>query len=232
MVHYTHVYHASPESNIYRFKPTGYHKGHQSIRMNRGGIYVAPKFHDAVAWATSYVAYKKGKHSNSATSVLFRDITIYKIRIPKHILARSWSENWWEEEYFISDEDLRSIRIISEKTYDFHELFKIYKKEKSLKFELSRSRWEIGASHIHNQAAKCYLQLKEELNTLLLAGWKVDLDSARNIFRRFEPFLWDRCWKVGLDAKPKDSVTPEEKNQVDCLVKQMKQVFANGRKEH
>jgi hypothetical protein len=234
MVEYTYVYHTSPESGIYKFKPTGHHKGRQSIRMNRGGLYVAPKFSDAVAWATSYVAHKKGKkHPKSPRSIFYRDITIYKIRVPKQTIADSWGASWWEAEHFIADEHLDSLEIVSKKTYHYHDLIQLYKKEHSKKYDCSRSRWDIATTHArsHNIAAKYYLQLKEELNTLLLAGWKGNVAEVKSLLSNLPDFLWDCRWAVGFDAKPKEKLTTEEVEKVEKIVAKIRKVFENGRKE-
>lgn len=234
MVGYTYVYHASPESGIFRFKPTGHHGGYQQVRMNRGGLYVAPKFSDAVAWATSYVAHKKGKnHPTSADPIFFRNITIYKIRIPKKILFYSWKSSDWEKEFFISDDDLDSLKITSRKTYSFHDLIRVCQKENRKKWDCSRSRWDVATAHArtHNLAAKYYLQLKDELNTLRLSGWDGNVQAVTELISGLANFLWDVPWRVGIDAKPKDVLTAEEVVEVEKIVAKVREVLENGRKQ-
>jgi hypothetical protein len=50
------VYHVSPRSDIFELRPTGSKKGQRSyIGKKQPGVYVAPRFIDAVAWAVTYV---------------------------------------------------------------------------------------------------------------------------------------------------------------------------------
>lgn len=162
-----HVYHVSPKSDIYNLKPTGFHSGQQSISLRQAGIYVAPKFSDAVAWAASYVAYKKSKEKHQ--DLVYKNLTIYEIEIPKDILQKAWKNDSWEPEYFISKEHMSQMRIVKSKTYSQKDLFQMYNTKLSKRSETYLNAVgnikKVGKKNI---AAKYYLEITDELNRRLL----------------------------------------------------------------
>lgn len=185
----TAVYHVSPNSSIGVLKPTGSHKGQQSVKMNQGGIYVAPKFKDAVAWAVSYVGGKKyntqkpnerlkekesggGRHGEKGPRS-YKELTIYKIEIPKELLKNVWSSSFWEPEYFIPSEHMSQLKIIKSETYSLSELQVLHARIGNKKFEVKGSdNKSIEKASKTNLAARYYLELTDLYNKKLLSGKK------------------------------------------------------------
>jgi len=182
------VYHVSPNSSIKKLRPTGSHKGQQSIKMGRGGIYVAPKFKDAVAWATSYVGGKKyhtqkpndrlkeresggGWHGDKGPKN-YKNLTIYELEVPEELLKNSWSNSFWEPEYFISAEYMNHIKVIKSTTYSLDELMVLDRVNSQKRMELisSKELIEIKRASKTNQAARYYLELLDSYNQHLLKG--------------------------------------------------------------
>lgn len=187
-----YVYHVSPKSGINRLRPTGSHRGQQSVRMGKGGIYVAPKFRDAVSWALSYVMGKKyhtqkpnnrlkqkeeggGNHGENGPRN-YKNITIYKIEISKDLLSKKgvWGSNFWEPEYFIPGEYMNEMKIIESKTYSMDEILRINSRSEQKRTELhiNSSNNKIKKASKNNLAAKYYLELLELYNSTLLRGKK------------------------------------------------------------
>lgn len=208
------VYHASPENGIHIFRPTGRYKGQQSIPMNEGGIYVAPTFKDAVAWAATYVSYKKGKNVDKEfQSVKYRNITIYKISVPKHILDSSWSNSSWEKEYFISGKYVNLLEVASKETYNVYEIKKMYERYIYRQSSIMCDKYTVR--HANNLASKYYLQLKEKLNKMVLSGYVIDTIKINPFFSRLSAIA------TGSTA---------EKDELEWLVEKINDVIDNTSK--
>jgi hypothetical protein len=188
----TYVYHVSPDSTIVKLRPTGSHKGQQSVKMGIGGIYVAPRFRDAVSWALSYVMGKKyhtqkpnerlkekeyggGWHGEEGPRS-YKKITIYKIEIPKNLLSKKgvWGSDFWEPEYFIPGEYMDEMKIIESKTYSIDEIIRINNRSEQKRSEVRFNGYEnkIKIASKNNLAAKYYLELLDLYNRSLLKGKK------------------------------------------------------------
>lgn len=194
----TYVYHISPVSNLKKIRPTGVNKGQQSVKMGKAGIYVAPKFKDAVAWGTTYVAMKKydtqkrnervkelgiGTHGEKGPKH-YQELTIYKIEIPKEILNKSeiWRSSFWEPEYFIPEEYVDEMRIVQSKTYTTNELSLMYNKFSQKRMEFMTKDIEIIKKISKtNLAAKYYLELITSYNNALLKGKKPIISDSDNV---------------------------------------------------
>jgi len=158
----THVYHASPESGLYVIRPHGKRKGTHSRKQPSAGIYVAPSFKDAVNWSASYVVWKKRSGGNLGS---YREITIYKLRVPKEVIGRSWSEDWWEKEYFIVEDDLPTVEIISSKKFTHGEINGISGRQRNKAHQQRTARYKPMRAakelQLTNLAAKEWLRLKD-----------------------------------------------------------------------
>jgi len=66
------MYHISPQSGLKSLRPTGHHRGTQAYPQGMAGVYLAPKFADAVAWGVSHVMYKKGHSVQEAIREAYR----------------------------------------------------------------------------------------------------------------------------------------------------------------
>jgi len=191
----TYVYHVSPDSSIRKLRATSARKGLQAVKQGTSGIYVAPKFKDAVAWAISYVGGKKyytqepndrlkeresggGWHGESGPRN-YDNLTIYKIEIPQEILKNTWSSRSWEPEYFIPSEYLNNMRIVQSKTYSMNDLIIKNNRSDQKRFEinfLSNLKLIRNASKT-NLAARYYLELIELYNQNLLKGKKPAINT-------------------------------------------------------
>lgn len=198
----TFVYHVSPDSNIGLLRATGSHKGQQSVKMGMGGIYVAPRFKDAIAWATSYIMGKKydtqkptervkekgrGRHGEKGPNS-YKELTIYKIEISKDLLSKKgvWGNNWWEPEYFIPGEYLDEMKIIESKTYSRDEIITIQNRSEQKRTEISGNSYnnKIKQASKFNLAARYYLELLELYNRFLLMGKKPIIKDDENSWSR------------------------------------------------
>lgn len=181
---YTIVYHVSPRSDMKKLRPVSSQKGTRAfIGKGEPGIFVAPRFKDAVAWATTYVGGKKyhtqkpnervkekggGWHGEKFKGI-YKTLTIYEIQVPKEVLKNSVYTGWWEPEYFISAEDIWQMTIVGSKTYSFFELAKIKSKIDRTSFSPTIDK-RIKSIAKTNLAAKYYLELKDLYNNALLQG--------------------------------------------------------------
>jgi hypothetical protein len=184
----TYVYHVSPDSSIGRLRATGSNRGQQSVKMGKSGIYVAPKFKDAVVWGVSYVSGKKyntqkpnerlkekesggGWHGDSGPKN-YKNLTIYKIEVPKELLKNVWSSSSWEPEYFIPSEYMDQIKIVKSKTYSLNDLIIMDSRSGQKRTESLLARDSVGIEKASktNLAARYYLELKNLYNQYLLRG--------------------------------------------------------------
>jgi hypothetical protein len=147
------VYHVSPNPNLKKIRPE--RTDAQSGSKLGRGVFVAPKFRDALAWADSYVKHKKpgGEYKN---------LTIYELNIPRDTLKNLYKSSWWEPEYFVPEELADQIQIVSSKTMTNKEIVGLYRRVLSLKFierqgvsDLSR----IKRLAKTNTAARLYIDL-------------------------------------------------------------------------
>jgi hypothetical protein len=183
---FTHVYHVGPRSDMFKLRPIGHSKGTRaSIGKGQPGLFVAPKFRDAVAWAVTYISHKKyytqkptervkekggGWHSEKGVQD-YKNLTIYKINVPKEILKKSSYTYSWEPEFFISSEHLDQMNIVSSKTYNIYELSKMYSKRSNKRSESHPSKLaNIKKVAKTNLAARLYLKLLDSYNSALLQG--------------------------------------------------------------
>jgi len=192
---YVSVYHVSPRSDMFKLRPTGHGKGVRSlIGKGQPGLFVAPKFRDAVAWAVSYVSGKKsetqrpnerlrekgGGYHGEKGPKLYKNLTIYEIKVPKEVLVNSYYTGWWEPEYFITAENLDKMRIIKSKTYHIEELTDIYRRDSNSRIT---NVYPQQTSHIKkvsktNLAARYYLELTDLYNMALMQGKKPVIAST------------------------------------------------------
>ncbi len=202
------VWHASPTSNIYKLKPTGRNSGVQAVKQGQAGIYVAPSFMDSVKWWMTYVSgtktkklrkiggYPKSDEADAKFSYNYDIATIYEIEIPKKILDKCWFSNDWEKEYFIPEEYIPHLKIISSKKYHTNDLSKIYKKNERKKMDDlgSRELSKMQEASKSNEAIRLYFYFKDKLNNFLLKG-KRSSDSilVANINK-----LISRLYSIGI----------------------------------
>jgi len=193
------VYHVSPRSDMFQLRPTGSKKGQRSyIGKKQPGVYVAPKFKDAVAWAVSYVSGIKSRNQRpnerlkekgggfhaEKVDTNYKNLTIYQIKVPKEILQKSAYESFWEPEYFISQDNMDQLRIVKSKTYSLGELQTIYER-------MSQKRHEVRGDSINdikkasktNLAARYYLELIDLYNQKLMSGKKPVFKDAESSYK-------------------------------------------------
>lgn len=145
------VYHVSPVNNMKKIRA-----GRQrSMTKEHGrGVFVAPRFSDALAWADSFVKHKKpgGQYKN---------LTIYELEIPTETLRTLYHATWWEPEYMIPEELSDQIRIVSSRTLPNKEIVRLYRRSLNLKFAEKQGNElaTISALAKTNLAARLYLDL-------------------------------------------------------------------------
>lgn len=167
-----HVYHVSPKENLWILRPQ------RSPKQGQSGVYVAPKFIDSVKWFTSYVAYKKGDTQNKnrthraaeegkgwhGKDMQYQTAYIYTIECPKYVLNNAWYETEWEREYFIPENELHKLKVISMKKYTFQELNHINDRYYSLRNDRTRTDVLAVAKEARNNiAARYYLELRDKI---------------------------------------------------------------------
>ena len=166
------VYHVSPKPNLIRIRPERT-DARTGSKLGRG-VFVAPKFKDALAWASSYVQFKKkgsGEHEGGPKP--YRNLTIYELKIPRSMLKTLYYATWWEPEYFVPEELADQIEIVSSKTMSMNQIQGMYKKSLAQHFssrqgksEMSRIR-DVSKTNI---AAKLYLDLFEKYLSARMGG--------------------------------------------------------------
>lgn len=179
---YATVFHVSPESNLYRLKPTGNKSGTRAVDMNEPGIYVSPKFSTALKWWFSFVVGKKEHKQNTNRSERLKDkgkgfhgmpmryqtLTVYKIQIPKNILENLWYSNFWEEEYFIPEKYIDELNIVSSKTMTANEALPSVQRIERKDIETDRNRKakekELNIEKNKTWIANEYKRLKNQLH--------------------------------------------------------------------
>ena len=184
------VYHVSPRSGIRDLRAIGHSRGVRALTgKGQPGLFVAPKFKDAVAWAVSFVSHKRtetqkpnerlkekeeggGNHSEKGVGP-YKNLTVYEIEVPDEVLRRSPYTAWWEPEYFISSEEMPLLSIKKSKTYSMEELKSIYNKSLRERPNYApQGDQEIKILAKTNKAARYILELKDLYNRLLMAGAK------------------------------------------------------------
>ena len=194
---FTSVYHVSPRSDMFKLRSTGHRKGTRAyIGKGEPGIFVAPTFKDAVAWATSYVGFKKhntqkpnerlkekggGVHGEGFKGE-YKTLTIYEIKVPKDTLKNSVYTSWWEPEFFIPASSMDLMTIIGSKTYPLYDLSKMQSRRDSVRHDFyPQGDSRITAISKTNLAARFYLELKNLYNEYLLKGRKPVIVSVDRI---------------------------------------------------
>jgi hypothetical protein len=222
---YIQVYHVSPVSGLYRIRPQ--HSRHGE------GIFVAPKFSDAVAWFVSYVKWKKGKTQKDKRNERLKEKgkgfhdpelhyqfgTIYRLRVPKDILDNAWSSNWWESEYFLPESALKNITIEWQKTYTNKEFVAMYERQKNVKYNVRSYNPEKIAKELRsNVAAQMYLNLLEKFRSLLLQGKQLEKDQIKELFRKLQSHFFRDYYSYD---GPKKFLQADNPQEVDRIVKQI-----------
>lgn len=147
------VYHVSPEAHLKTIRPARA-RAKSGSKLGRG-VFVAPKFKDALAWADSYVKHKK-------SSGQYKTLTIYTLQIPREILKTAYYAAWWEPEYFIPEELADQIQIVSSQTMTNKEIVSLYRRSLSLYWQnrqIQSNPSKIKELAKTNLAAKLYLDL-------------------------------------------------------------------------
>lgn len=190
--HMTHVYHISPKEGLHALKPKSGNKYN-----DEQGIYVAPSFVDAAKWFTSYVAWKKD-------DMHYKTAYVYKIEIPEEILQRSWSESFWEKEYFIVKSDIPRLKIVSVKKYTYEELNGIEKRYDKKRRELKDMDPLRVARSVENKnlAAKMYVEIREKLVKLAFKGIKIEDKELNTLMHELVKMFKDFGKNLNPDAVP------------------------------
>lgn len=246
----TIVYHVSPDSSIGELRATGHHKGQQSVKMGESGIYVAPKFRDAVAWAISYVGSKKGNTQKPNERLKekgggyhgekgprnYKKLTIYEIEIPKDLLKNVWGSSFWEPEYFIPGNYMDSMKIIKSKTYSLDELMVLDRRRSGKRLEvMTKDLAEIKKASKNNIAARYYLELLDLYNEKLLMGKNPiinynDKNSNDHVIRqeidKLKNYIFysDNNWTT---LKVFEKLNKDQKNKSDEIYKEIKTKIQN-----
>lgn len=166
------VYHVSPLPNLIRLRAERTNAPSGS-KLGRG-VFVAPKFKDALAWASSYVQFKKkGSDDGGAGPKPYRNLTIYELKIPRGILKTLYYADWWEPEYFVPEELVDQIEIVSSKTMSSNQIHGLYLRGLAQKFSFRKGGSEatkIKELSKTNLAAKLYLSLFERYSRDRMSG--------------------------------------------------------------
>jgi len=126
----TTCWHASPKADITKFA------GHalKQEKTGKTGLYVAPTYLESIAWAASYVMHKK-KGCDT-----YRNLSFYKLSIPREILNKAWKNDGWQKEFFIEEKHFSEIQIISHKTLSCNEITSLYARHGSIRWDHQRGR--------------------------------------------------------------------------------------------
>jgi hypothetical protein len=166
------VYHVSPKPNLISIRPERT-EAKTGSKLGRG-VFVAPKFKDALAWASSYVQFKKqGSGEGEGSPKPYKNLTVYELKIPRSMLKTLYYANWWEPEYFVPEELSNQIEIVSSKTMSMNQIQDMYRRSLAQYFssrqgksEMSRIR-DVSKTNI---AAKLYLDLFEKYSRARMRG--------------------------------------------------------------
>jgi len=224
-----HVWHVSPVEWIYKLRPTGSHQGVQAHKQNQSGIYVSPHFSDAIAWAASFIIGKKNRSQEKNRSprlqeigggwhkkgMYYRQLTFYKIAIPRSVLEKAWEGVFWEHEYFIPEDKLEHLEIISSQVMGVHEINALYHKQ-IVKSNESSSVVNLARDvRLTNLAAKSYLIFSDKYNNLLLRRPERKSQEIEGLLKNLK-FLF-MTW----DGKSIDRL--EDKEKAQKIIKELEQ---------
>lgn len=217
----TTVYHVSPRSDIFTLRSIGSKKGLRAyIGKKQSGIYVAPKFRDALAWASTYVSHKKedsqkpnerlkekggGIHGEKGPRK-YSYLTIYEIQVPTEVLKKSEFNTFWEPEYFISKEFIDTMKIVKSTTYSRLKIEEMYNKILLKRYEfVPQGVNSIKSISKTNLAAKYYLELTEYYNKLRLSKKidynetiKEEIDKLKEYFGYYDNNIYRLKDKLGV----------------------------------
>ena len=158
------VYHVSPHPNLKKIRPETT-RAKSGSRLGRG-VFVAPKFRDALAWADSYVKHKKPGGQ-------YKELTIYKLQIPRDTLKTLYHASWWEPEYFVPEELADQIQIVSSKTMTNKEIVGLYRRILAIKFKEQQGLPDLARIRKlakTNLAARLYIDLFDALADVRMKG--------------------------------------------------------------
>lgn len=235
-----YVYHVSPKSDIRKLRAFG-QSGNHVVDQKSPGVYVAPTFKDAVAWAISYVSHKKSymkmprsyrkddekpnKRYHEKPSY-YKNITIYKLRVPSDVVRQSWGLNFWEPEIFIAEDDLSDVEIVSQKTYPTEELWDLHDRQRKKESEYRQKDTDNAIADVTNTnlAAQEYLRLKNELaNRVLKQGKSINLERAKDLIDKLKLYLYDNTRSIYGEIKP--NISPQEEQKVKDTVRRVEQLL-------
>lgn len=177
------VWHASPNSNLFKLKAKGSSHKKQAVNQGKAGVYVAPTYRDAVNWFLSYVVNTK----SSKEINLYKYCTVYKCTIPQEILDRSWYSSNWEPEYFIEEDDIKHLQIISRKTENLYDLLRAEKRRSN-----SDSEFMSNVLDKRIRKSKYYKILSEtkeniiQLNLKKKYNFSFSLETIKELFDKFK----------------------------------------------
>ncbi len=239
------VWHVSPTSNIYKLKATGRHGGGvQAVKQGQAGIYVAPSFRDCVKWWVSYVSGTKTnklrkiggypKKDDKQFSYEYDEANIYEIEIPQKILEKCWYDNNWEKEFFIPEEYISQLKVVSSKKYKSRDLYRIYRKDEEKKnndWGARHNRTMIAAAK-SSEPVRLYLHFKEKLiNYMLRGGYSKDsllinnIEKSINSLRKIAMYYTnDSVFKPAY----KTEFTLEEKQEINRIKNYLNSIFSNS----
>jgi hypothetical protein len=212
---FTYVFHASPENNLYKMRPSG-RKG-QSLERGEAGLFVAPSFSDAVKWAVSFVAHKK------KSGKPFQQITIYKLKVPKKLLVNAWKHSWWEKEYFIPESEMDQIEIVQFKTYPYTKLIEISNKEEHIKFAHRRNRTR-PENLPNNYAAQEYLRLRSDIADYAMkkkSKYNINFNKLEELLASLKKYFTSGLWQ----DEPKETLSSEEIFEVKKIVARIESIL-------
>jgi len=198
------VYHVSPHPNLKKIRPETT-RAESGSRLGRG-VFVAPKFRDALAWADSYVKHKKPGGQ-------YKELTIYKLQIPRDTLKTLYHASWWEPEYFVPEELADQIQIVSSKTMTNKEIVGLYRRVLAITFKERQGppdRAKIRKLAKTNLAARLYIDLFDTLADVRMRGQDDPREpEIKDALKKLKDMVLRQNYEIfGYDET--ERLTPEE----------------------
>lgn len=209
--------------------------------MGDAGIYLAPKFRDAVAWATSFVMHKKRDlHTRNRSTRMddegkgypekdyyYRNLTIYEVEMPKELADSCWRNNTWEQEIFVPQDLMPQLRIVKSRTWDVQDLFNLYKRQRDINNTMAGDDHSlVNRVAKTNVAAQAYKRYHDEYANLRLRK-NIQIYDAR--IRGLLRSLYQMCidWTTN---RPGVTLNPQRQSDYEKTVRELEALMQVVRK--
>ena len=190
----TTCWHVSPVANIKKFV------GHaiRQEKTGKTGLYVAPTYSESIAWAASFVMHKKKGREN------YRDLSFYKLSVPRKVLNGAWKAAWWQKEFFVEEIHFPEIQIISHETLHRDEVINLYDRHRSVAWTHQNGRVKNDLENNKtNIAITEHRRLTEQFRDIVFGLDKETREQVNILLKHLTHYHHSNYFEVAETLEPK-----------------------------